>query len=148
MWPARSSDGLGFAAALLTDAGGSALSRAMPRSTTQSNSRWLSQGLGAAAAFLKRTGRGPPSPADLMPGMARNTSSINFWAAKDGSRVGEDTCRISLVYIQSMCWTLRLKTMPVTLWLSILPLLNKIIRQHSMPARTQQRSRRAMSAIR
>ena len=29
---------------------------------------------------------------ERMPGMARNTSSMNFCAANDGSRVGEETC--------------------------------------------------------
>ena len=49
-----------------------------------------SHGRATAAAFLNRTGR--PSPAARMPGMARKTSSMNFCAAKDGSRVGDDTC--------------------------------------------------------
>ena len=35
-----------------------------------------SQGLGADAAFLKRSGRA--SPVARMPGIARNTSSMNF----------------------------------------------------------------------
>ena len=49
-----------------------------------------SQGRGADAAFLKRSGRA--SPVARRPGIARKTSSMNFCAAKEGSRAGEDTC--------------------------------------------------------
>ena len=49
-----------------------------------------SQGRGADAAFRNSSGRA--SPVARRPGIARKTSSMNFCAAKEGSRVGEDTC--------------------------------------------------------
>ena len=45
-----------------------------------------SQGRGADAAFLKSSGSA--SAAERMPGMARNTSSMNFFFLNEGSRLG------------------------------------------------------------